>query len=44
MGLLGGLIVKLGADSKGYNKTLNKAGVMAKNVGKKIKSSLSGKM
>lgn len=44
MGLLGGLIVKLGADSKGYNKTLTKAGVMAKNVGKKIKSSLSGKM
>jgi hypothetical protein len=44
MGLLGGLIVKLGADSKGYNKTLTKAGVMAKNVGKKIKGSLSGKM
>ena len=44
MGLLGGLIVKLGADSKGYNKTLTKAGVMAKNVGKKIKSSLSGRM
>jgi len=44
MGLLGGLIVKLGADSKGYNKTLTKAGVMAKNVGKKIRSSLSGRM
>ena len=44
MGLLGGLIVKLGADSKGYNKTLTKAGVMAKNVGKKIKGSLSGRM
>jgi len=44
MGLLGGLIVKLGADSKGYNKTLTKAGVMAKNVGKKIRSSLAGRM
>ena len=44
MGLLGGLVVKLGADSKGYNKTLTKAGVMAKNVGKKIRSSLSGRM
>ena len=44
MGLLGGLIVKLGADSKGYNKTLTKAGITAKNVGKKIRSSLSGKM
>ena len=44
MGLLGGLVVKLGADSKGYNKTLTKAGVMAKNVGKKIRSSLAGRM
>ena len=44
MGLLGGLIVKLGADSKGYNKTLTKAGVMAKNVGKSIRSSLSGRL
>ena len=44
MGLLGGLIVKLGADSKGYNKTLTKAGITAKNVGKKIRSSLSGRM
>ena len=44
MGLLGGLVVKLGADSKGYNKTMTKAAMTAKNVGKSIKRSFSGKL
>ena len=44
MGLLGGLVVKLGADSKGYNKTMTKAAMTAKNVCKKIMSSFSGKL
>ena len=44
MGLLGGLVVKLGADSKGYNKTMTKAAMTAKNVGKSIKRSFSGRL
>ncbi len=44
MGLLGGLVVKLGADSKGYNKTMTKAAMTAKNVGKRIKSAFSGRL